>query len=423
MARYFVLFFAIMIIFGGVIASSSNAVDQMATAYAQEENISHNYTDSTLGLKADLPEKWMTIESTVYENNVPMNVILSFPPLAILGGSDDFIGIMIAYSDNKSLSSVSYFESLKSSGCILTNNNVTILELNKMKAMEFNLKCTPSGFGYSEIDALGYSVVTKEHTFFAIFLGSESQNRSSLIEFEEFKNSFYIENTIDLSDKDMTSSTYDISIKQLDKKTTENLNIPIILSRSSEIQNFKFDDEKSSILFTPVANNEDYFQVDVGLDNILDPLYTVETAGKEAEYFIVTDTTNDKTTVSIQIYSPQGEITITGQPIQSIEDVSKIDSSDSTLIPEWVKTNAKWWTEGKIDDYSFISGIEYLIKKDVIQVPTNNLDYSQENSKTIPFWVKNNADWWSRELISDDEFKGGIQYLIQNGIIQIGPII
>ena len=37
----------------------------------------------------------------------------------------------------------------------------------------------------------------------------------------------------------------------------------------------------------------------------------------------------------------------------------------------------------------------------------------------IPEWIKNNASWWSQNLISDDDFLKGIQYLIQQGIIKV----
>jgi hypothetical protein len=76
-----------------------------------------------------------------------------------------------------------------------------------------------------------------------------------------------------------------------------------------------------------------------------------------------------------------------------------------------------------MDDSSFIYGIQFLIKNDIIQVPTDTLDYVKENSVKIPFWVKNNADWWSKGLISDGEFKKVIQYLIQNGVIEIETMI
>ena len=37
----------------------------------------------------------------------------------------------------------------------------------------------------------------------------------------------------------------------------------------------------------------------------------------------------------------------------------------------------------------------------------------------IPDWIKNNAGWWSQGLIGDSDFVSGIQYLITNGIMQV----
>jgi len=40
-------------------------------------------------------------------------------------------------------------------------------------------------------------------------------------------------------------------------------------------------------------------------------------------------------------------------------------------------------------------------------------------TQVIPSWIKNNACWWSQGLISDGDFAQGIQWLIQEGIIQV----
>jgi len=37
----------------------------------------------------------------------------------------------------------------------------------------------------------------------------------------------------------------------------------------------------------------------------------------------------------------------------------------------------------------------------------------------IPDWIKNNAIWWSEGKLSEDEFVGGIEYLVKNGIIKV----
>ena len=39
-----------------------------------------------------------------------------------------------------------------------------------------------------------------------------------------------------------------------------------------------------------------------------------------------------------------------------------------TSIPDWIKNNAGWWADGQIDDGSFVSGLQFLIKEGVIKV-------------------------------------------------------
>jgi len=37
-------------------------------------------------------------------------------------------------------------------------------------------------------------------------------------------------------------------------------------------------------------------------------------------------------------------------------------------VPSWIKNNAKWWAEDKIDDFTFAQGIGFLIKNKIIQI-------------------------------------------------------
>ncbi|MGH2612807.1 MAG: hypothetical protein ACRDFB_07130, partial [Rhabdochlamydiaceae bacterium] len=50
---------------------------------------------------------------------------------------------------------------------------------------------------------------------------------------------------------------------------------------------------------------------------------------------------------------------------------------------------------------------------------TTSAQPSGTPSAVIPSWIKNNAKWWSQGQIGDDQFIKGLQYMIQNGIIQI----
>jgi len=88
-----------------------------------------------------------------------------------------------------------------------------------------------------------------------------------------------------------------------------------------------------------------------------------------------------------------------------------------TSIPSWVKTVAGFWCEDKIDDASFVEGIQYLIDNDIIVVPSTSESYS--GAQEVPQWVKNNACWWSSGSITDEEFAYGIEYLVRQGIITV----
>tara|TARA_Y100001949_G_scaffold83502_1_gene70540 strand:+ start:384 stop:629 length:246 start_codon:yes stop_codon:yes gene_type:complete len=35
-------------------------------------------------------------------------------------------------------------------------------------------------------------------------------------------------------------------------------------------------------------------------------------------------------------------------------------------VPSWIKNNAGWWATDKIDDTSFLQGIQYLIKEGIM---------------------------------------------------------
>ena len=90
---------------------------------------------------------------------------------------------------------------------------------------------------------------------------------------------------------------------------------------------------------------------------------------------------------------------------------------EKNTIPSWIKNNAGWWADNKINDNDFISGIEYLIENKIIKVSTY---VNKENfTDAIPLWIKNNAGWWSSGKISDNDFLSGIEYLIKNGIIKV----
>ncbi len=98
-------------------------------------------------------------------------------------------------------------------------------------------------------------------------------------------------------------------------------------------------------------------------------------------------------------------------------------SAQDAQIPGWIKNVAGWWADGDISENEFSIGIEYLINNNIIllqSVPCNEKIESQTTSaEMIPDWIKNNASWWSDNLIDDIDFTNGLEYLIHNKIIKL----
>ena len=101
----------------------------------------------------------------------------------------------------------------------------------------------------------------------------------------------------------------------------------------------------------------------------------------------------------------------------SLSAILFLPSVSAQSVPDWIKNTAGWWAEGQIDDQTFVNGIQFLIKEDIIQL-SNTLS-NNKNSELIPEWIKNTAGWWAANQISEIEFLNAIEFLIETGIIII----
>lgn len=168
---------------------------------------------------------------------------------------------------------------------------------------------------------------------------------------------------------------------------------------------------------------------------------------------------------SNQLANPLSISLQTGSQIRydSSSESSVLTNQKVEQVPSWIKNNAKWWVNNEIDDAAFLAGIKYLIENGIITLsetleskplasfvdpqkdPQHYLDrYFNEQSykewfdknyqdytiyeavgladpddKAIPDWIRNNAKWWSEDLITEIDFLNGIEYLIEKKIIQI----
>jgi len=109
---------------------------------------------------------------------------------------------------------------------------------------------------------------------------------------------------------------------------------------------------------------------------------------------------------------------ILNEPSSILTSEEAIEETELTEIPVWVKSNALWWKQKQIDDSDFMAGIQYLIKKSLIEIDENDLSNSQ-TSKEIPVWISDVAGLWADDSISDEEFVNAMQWLISNGILEV----
>ncbi len=152
----------------------------------------------------------------------------------------------------------------------------------------------------------------------------------------------------------------------------------------------------------------------------------------------------------------------TGLAIDTLNNIYVVDKNQGTIqkfatnnaggevtLPNWVKKNAVWWSEGALDKSDFILAIKYIAKQGLIQMPLIPENYSMsenssikveqlkkdiqlwssgkidhipltpENPIKIPEWVKKSVQSWSSGEIDDQTFFRSIEYLLSIGIMRI----
>ncbi len=141
--------------------------------------------------------------------------------------------------------------------------------------------------------------------------------------------------------------------------------------------------------------------------------------GGEYTNVINSDHFNELETLIKKIKTQNIKIVPIGQINQKISIVISENQENPLTpysIPSWIKNNAGWWRDGHIDDNSFVYGIQFLIKENILQIPPTIQGFG---GSEIPEWIKDNAGWWADGKVSDDDFIYGVNYLVNQGIINI----
>lgn len=215
------------------------------------------------------------------------------------------------------------------------------------------------------------------------------------------------------------SSTYG---KQKTTDTIKIFNSPINLDyaiTSGKITLVRANLEKNSLFFSIDVSSGGHLTVEL-------PRYVMDAQDEDgdSDYTVLMDYRNavfvekknpNERTLTIPYIHNTKSIEIVG----TFLDLDPSSPAESTVIPDWVRNNAEWWSKDLIGEGDFLSGIEYLIIQGVIQIPIIPADNGTESSSFVPSWIKDTAGWWAEGLVSDSEFVNGLQYLISNGIITV----
>ena len=148
-----------------------------------------------------------------------------------------------------------------------------------------------------------------------------------------------------------------------------------------------------------------------------DDSFVVLDDGRKSE-FVEKASSNERTltipythkTKTIEIQGTFLNIDPLSQPLQSDESVE---------IPKWIRNNAEWWSKDLIEEKDFLSGIQYLINQGIMKIPTHTGMASEPSLPFIPNWIKDTTGWWASGKVTDQDFLSGIQYLIERGIIRV----
>jgi len=121
-------------------------------------------------------------------------------------------------------------------------------------------------------------------------------------------------------------------------------------------------------------------------------------------------------TLTIPFSHRTKSIEIVGTQLEMFQISSVTQATPS--VPSWVQNNAEWWSKGLIGEEDFLSGIKFLINQGIIQVSTSS-DITQSSLQFVPNWVKDTARWWAEGKITDQDFLNGIKFLVENQIIKV----
>ena len=153
----------------------------------------------------------------------------------------------------------------------------------------------------------------------------------------------------DYNQKDLENTVAIIITGELQDKGYTTFTIEGVFSRSS--MNMIMDSE--SLYLTP-GNKINFHPLDHSFK--IDNEYTL------------TAINGDYSTSITWTPLPSSTTPVIVEETNSILKEKESSIEEIKIIPSWIKNNAGWWADGTIDDSTFITGIEFLVKEGIILV-------------------------------------------------------
>ena len=170
-----------------------------------------------------------------------------------------------------------------------------------------------------------------------------------------------------------------------------------------------------------IINGNDNFTADVTsnvVGDIVQVTFKIMFTGPMETSHIAIQNIDDSRNYQLKYF--RDAIEVTGTPTQTSLTAAddEITQTSTASVPAWVKNTAGWWADGAISEGEFVKGVEYLIQQQIIDTDAQTTS-SDGTGASIPDWVKNTAGWWADGAISEGEFVNAIEHLVKTGTIII----
>ena len=178
-----------------------------------------------------------------------------------------------------------------------------------------------------------------------------------------------------------TATTFSPPYDAFNKDTIQAASESKILYFSSNIQNdpqpFQNDSVKhvpSTMYFSNLIDDDPFYSGTISQKALAKVQASIKQHGFAVISFqpsdIATKTDVYKNEVNSQkldlLKSLIGDIKSNQTQIVMLESIPNLSSG--VVIPDWIKNNAKWWSEGKISNNDFVLGLQHMIRNGIIAV-------------------------------------------------------